>query len=61
VDEETPGDRLSHCRGSMRPIRSEYGSEKFRIYYKCESCNHDFWVDAAKNDNKDLLIELTAV
>jgi RNHCP domain-containing protein len=60
VDEETPGDRLSDCKGLMRAIRSSYRNGEFRIYYKCQNCSHDFWVDAAKNDNRDLLIELSA-
>lgn len=60
VDEEIPGDRLSECKGLMRPVRSSYEKGDFRIYYKCEDCNHDFWVDVAKNDNRDLLIELSA-
>ena len=70
VDEEVPGDRASMCKGLMRPIRSEYRNGVFRIYYKCERCNHDFWVHAAvakamadqrkvEGDNRDLLIELT--
>ena len=69
VDEEIPGDRASMCRGLMRPIRSEYKEGEFRIFYKCEKCNHKFWVDAAvakakasqgvsEGDNRDLLVEL---
>ena len=60
VDEEIPGDRLSDCKGLMKAVRSSYEKGRFRIYYKCQSCNHIFWVNAAKDDNRDLLIELSA-
>ncbi|MFA6361516.1 MAG: RNHCP domain-containing protein, partial [Candidatus Shapirobacteria bacterium] len=63
-----PGDRASMCKGLMEPIRSEYRNGIFRIYYKCQVCNHKFWVHAAdakamasrgEGDNRDLLVELT--
>jgi hypothetical protein len=64
VDEETPGDRASDCGGLMRPMAVEYRNGKFKIFYKCEKCNHEFWVKAAednrgKKDNRELLLELT--
>lgn len=59
VDEEIPGDRASECRGLMKPIRSEYKKNQFRIYYKCTSCNHDFWVHEGKGDNREILVELS--
>lgn len=59
VDEEVPGDRASMCKGLMRPIRSEYRNGIFRINYKCERCNHEFWVHEGDGDNRDLMVELT--
>jgi DNA-directed RNA polymerase subunit RPC12/RpoP len=59
VDEEIPGDRASMCKGLMKPIRSEYRNGQFRIYYKCQSCNHDFWVREGEGDNREILVELT--
>ena len=59
VDEEIPGDRASMCKGPMRPVRSEHRNGVFRIFYKCETCNHEFWVHEGEGDNRDLLIELT--
>lgn len=59
VDEETPGGRASGCRGLMRPIRSEYKNGQFRIYYKCERCNHSFWVREGEGDNREMLVELS--
>lgn len=63
VDEAIPGDRASQCRGLMKPVASEYKEDRFRIFYKCQKCNHQFWVKAAentknKNDNRELLMEL---
>jgi len=63
VDELIPGDRASKGRGLMRPEAAEYRNDSFRIFYKCEKCNHEFWVKAAednrgKNDNRELLLEL---
>ena len=58
VDEEVPGDRASMCKGLMKPVRSEYQNGDFKIFYKCEKCNHKFWVHCAKDDNRDLLVEL---
>jgi hypothetical protein len=70
VDEAVPGDRASKCWGLMKPIAAEYRNEGFRIFYKCEKCNHEFWVKAAsakatagrwplyKEDNRELLMEL---
>jgi protein-arginine kinase activator protein McsA len=51
VDEAVPG--------AMEPIKTSYQNDKFRIYYKCTKCNHDFWVNEGKNDNRDLLIEFS--
>ncbi len=69
VDELVPGDRASYCQGLMRPVAAEYKHDDFKILYKCEKCNHEFWVKAAsakataghgqvKGDNIDLLMEL---
>jgi hypothetical protein len=63
VDEAIPGDRASQCQGLMKPVASEYKEDRFRIFYKCQKCNHQFWVKAAentknKNDNREILMEL---
>ena len=63
VDEAVPGDRSSHCQGLMRPIAAEYKHDNFKILYKCENCNHEFWVkeedgSRGKADNKEILMEL---
>ena len=60
VDEAVPGDRASGCQGLMEPIRTSYRNDSFRIYYKCTNCNHDFWVREGENDDRELLIKLSA-
>ena len=41
------GDRESECRGLMEPVRAVYEREKFRIFYRCIKCGHEFGVRAA--------------
>jgi predicted RNA-binding Zn-ribbon protein involved in translation (DUF1610 family) len=55
-----PGDRASECGGLMKPIGAEYKSDQFTITYECESCGEVKRCVAARDDNRDLLIELTA-
>ncbi len=58
VDHVFPGDRLSPCKGKMKPIRTEYIKGKIRIFYKCQNCSHKFVVDSGKDDSRELLLEL---
>lgn len=60
VDYETPGDRVSDCKGLMEPIRTSFEKGKFRIWYKCTQCSHRFWVREGKNDNRELLVKMNA-
>jgi hypothetical protein len=60
VDREIPGDRASECRGLMEPARVLYEKGDYKIVYKCNRCNHDFKVRCDKNDDKELLLKLTA-
>lgn len=60
VDEEIPGDRASDCGGLMEPVKTEYKAGKYKIHYKCSKCRHDFWVRENEDDNRELLMELTA-
>ena len=54
-----PGDRASGCGGLMRPISAEYKSGEFTITQKCEACGVVKRCIASKDDNTELLIELT--
>ncbi len=61
-----PGDRANECGGQMRPIRSEPDAKRgFIIIHKCEKCGEIRRNRAAldaktQNDNRSLLIKLTA-
>ena len=58
VDEETPGDRESGCKGLMRPMYAFMKNNEQKIHYKCQRCNHEFDVRTAKNDGKERIFEL---
>ncbi|MBE6593037.1 MAG: RNHCP domain-containing protein [Ruminococcaceae bacterium] len=61
-----PGDRANECGGLMRPIRTEPDAKHgFIIIHKCEKCGEIRRNRAAlnakeQNDNRSLLIKLTA-
>lgn len=59
VDEEVPGDRNSECGGLMRPIKALHEKGRFKIFYKCEECDHEFGVKEGKNDKREKLLELS--
>ena len=48
VDKDIPGDRQSDCRALMEAIETEYQKGGFRIHYKCQGCDHEFWVKKEK-------------
>jgi len=59
--DENPGDRASLCRGIMRPLRVETNPKKgFVIVFYCTKCGAVKRNKAAADDNKELLIKLTA-
>ncbi|MBP3370617.1 MAG: RNHCP domain-containing protein [Clostridia bacterium] len=61
-----PGDRANECGGIMRPIRTEPDAKRgFVIIHKCDKCGEIRRNRAAldakeQNDNRSLLIRLTA-
>ena len=56
-----PGDRNETCHGLLRPISVELDSKKgYVIIYKCDKCGSIRKNKAAKDDNMDLIIKLTA-
>jgi len=60
VDKEIPGDRAAECKQLMEPIKTIYQKDVFRIVYRCQGCRHEFVVKTGENDNRDLLIKLSA-
>ena len=55
-----PGDRLNNCKGLLKPISIEKFKDTFKIIYKCEKCNTIHKNIIAKDDNYDLIIELSS-
>ena len=56
-----PGDRASDCKGILRAVKAEPDPKKgFIIIHKCEKCGALRRNKAAKDDDMNLLIELTA-
>lgn len=58
VDLDIPGDRASDCHGLLKPLKVVFEKGKYRIYYKCTSCSHQFRVWADPDDNQDILLSL---
>ena len=54
-----PGDRKNTCKGSLKPIGIEKFKNSYKIIYKCEKCNKYHKNVMAKDDNMDLIIELS--
>ena len=56
-----PGDRQETCHGLLEPIGMEIDSKKgYVIIFKCKKCGQIRKNKAAKDDNMDLLIELSS-
>ena len=56
-----PGDRAEDCGGLLEPISVELDSKKgYVIVFKCKKCGAVRRNKAAKDDNMDLIIKLTA-
>ena len=54
-----PGDRSNNCKGLLKPIGIEKFKDTYKILYKCTSCNEPHKNIMAKDDNMDLIIELS--
>lgn len=56
-----PGDRAEECHGDLEPIGVELDSKKgYVIIFRCRKCGAIKRNKAAKDDNMDLIINLTA-
>ncbi len=59
--DKLPGDRQNPCRGQLRPVQSLPDAKKgFIIVYRCEACGKTVRCRAARDDDGDKLIALTA-
>ena len=54
-----PGDRQNTCKGLLKPIGIEKFKDTYKIIYKCTSCNEPHKNIMAKDDNMELIIELS--
>lgn len=54
-----PGDRLNTCLGLLKPIGIEKFKDTYKIIYKCNKCGQIHKNILAKDDNMDLVIELS--
>ena len=53
-----PGDRLSPCKGLMKPIKIEKQKDKYRVVNRCEICGHEKTNNLASNDNWDAVFDI---
>lgn len=61
VDNKTPGDRESKCKGIMKPIYIDHSGKKgFIILHKCIQCNKESRNKVAPDDNQETLRTITA-
>ena len=59
--DKNPGDRQEECHGDLEPIGLEINSKKgYVIIFKCKKCGAIRKNKAAKDDNMDLIIELSS-
>ena len=56
-----PGDRANNCKGLLKPIGIEKFKDTYKIIYKCESCKQLHKNIMAKDDNMNLIIELSNI
>lgn len=56
-----PGDREENCHGLLEPVGIEISNRKgYVIIHKCKKCGQIRKNKAAKDDNMDLIIKLSA-
>lgn len=56
-----PGDRMNNCQGLLKPIGIENFKNTYKIIYKCTKCGKIHKNIIAKDDNMDLIINLSIV
>lgn len=56
----SPGDRAEDCGGMMEPIRVEKKGKEYTIIHKCTVCGVEKPNKAVKDDNFQMLIQVSA-
>ena len=54
-----PGDRQNTCKGMLKPIDIEKYKDTFKIIYKCEKCGIIHKNIMAKDDDMNVIIEIS--
>ncbi|MDD2785358.1 MAG: RNHCP domain-containing protein [Patescibacteria group bacterium] len=58
--DEVPGDRMSLCRGAMKPIGVWVKmGEIVRVEHKCQKCNFSRFAPVLPEDNREELIKIS--
>lgn len=55
-----PGDRQNNCKGLLEPIDIEKYNNTYKIVYKCEKCGKLHKNIIAKDDDMNVIINLSA-
>lgn len=55
-----PGDREEECQGLMEPIGVDTKKGKYRILHRCTHCGVERWNKAAKEDDFEVILQLSA-
>lgn len=55
-----PGDRAGDCGGMMEPIRVEVKNKEYIIIHKCVKCGYEKPNKAVKEDNFQMLVQISA-
>ena len=59
--DKNPGDRQETCHGDLEPVSLEIDGKKgYVIIYRCKTCGAIRKNKAAKDDNMDLIIDLSS-
>ncbi len=54
-----PGDRANECQGLLKPIDVEKFKDTYKIIYECDKCHILHKNIMAKDDNMDVIINLS--
>ena len=55
-----PGDRANNCGGLLKPIDIEKFKDTYKIIYQCEKCGISHKNIIAKDDDMDIVIQLSS-
>lgn len=59
--DKNPGDRKNKCHGLLKPVGMEKFKDTYKIVYLCEKCEKERKNVMAKDDNMNVLINLSVV